>query len=130
MTTATAATSTATKERSTLATVGKNLRELTVLPGLIILIVIGSVVSPIFLTSSNASLVLQQSSELGVVAINKGVFEYVAKEKIIRIVGEKLKKDKQIENLSDWVRTSEGNEAYTEFRAELEAAKEKSLSNK
>jgi ribose/xylose/arabinose/galactoside ABC-type transport system permease subunit len=69
MTTVTAATSSTRKGRSTLATVGKNLRELTVLPGLIILIVIGSVVSPIFLTSSNASLVLQQSSELGVVAI-------------------------------------------------------------
>ena len=68
--------------------------------------------------------------ELGVIAITKGTVEYVAKEKIIRVVGEKLKKDKQIENLSDWFRTSEGNEAYTEFRAELEAAKEKSLQNK
>lgn len=68
--------------------------------------------------------------EMGVIQINKGVFEYVAKEKIIRVVGEKIKREKQIELLSDWFRTVEGNEAYTEFRAELEAAKEKSLSNK
>lgn len=68
--------------------------------------------------------------QLDVIRINKGTAEYVGKEKIIKILGEKLKREKQIEQLSDWFRTSEGNEAYTEFRAELEAAKEKSLQNK
>lgn len=49
--------------------VAKSLRELTVLPGLVLVILIGSFVSSVFLTVPNLLLVLRQSAELGVVVI-------------------------------------------------------------
>lgn len=48
---------------------GRSLRELSVLPGLVVLAIVGVVVSPIFATPSNVSLIFQQSSELGVVVV-------------------------------------------------------------
>jgi len=48
---------------------GKNFRELSVLPGLIIVALVGAFVSPAFLTGPNLTLILRQSSELGIVVI-------------------------------------------------------------
>lgn len=47
----------------------QNVRELSVLPGLIIVAVIGTIVSPAFLTAANLTLILRQSAELGIVVI-------------------------------------------------------------
>ncbi|MGC5224957.1 ABC transporter permease [Micromonospora sp. DT81.3] len=47
----------------------QNVRELSVLPGLLIVIVIGAIVSPAFLTAANLTLILRQSAELGIVVI-------------------------------------------------------------
>ncbi|NIJ06327.1 ABC transporter permease subunit [Frigoribacterium faeni] len=47
----------------------KNVRELSVLPGLAVVVVIGAVVSPAFLSPANLTLILRQSSELGIVVI-------------------------------------------------------------
>jgi ribose/xylose/arabinose/galactoside ABC-type transport system permease subunit len=51
------------------STVGRSVRELSVLPGLIVLAVVGAIVSPIFFQPTNISLIFQQSSELGVVVV-------------------------------------------------------------
>lgn len=68
--------------------------------------------------------------KLNVIRFNKNVAEYVTKEKIIKLMGsENLKHDDKISRLSDWLRTSDGHEAYMELKAELEAAKEQSLKN-
>ncbi|RKT36020.1 MULTISPECIES: ABC transporter permease [Microbacterium] len=50
-------------------TVVKNVRELSVLPGLVIVAIIGAVVSPAFLSAANLTLILRQSAELGIVVI-------------------------------------------------------------
>ena len=50
-------------------TVVKNVRELSVLPGLIIVAIVGAVVSPAFLSAANLTLILRQSAELGIVVI-------------------------------------------------------------
>jgi len=47
----------------------QNVRELSVLPGLIIVVIIGAIVSPAFLTAANLTLILRQSAELGIVVI-------------------------------------------------------------
>ncbi|NYG97489.1 simple sugar transport system permease protein/ribose transport system permease protein [Schumannella luteola] len=52
-----------------LGSVVRNVRELSVLPGLIIVAVIGAIVSPAFLTAPNLTLILRQSAELGIVVI-------------------------------------------------------------
>jgi ribose/xylose/arabinose/galactoside ABC-type transport system permease subunit len=57
------------QRRSVLGAIGRSVRELSVLPGLIVLAVVGAIVSPIFFDPSNISLILQQSSELGVVVV-------------------------------------------------------------
>src|ERR1700722_120862 len=68
--------------------------------------------------------------ELSVIRFEKNMAEYVSKDKVITSLGTRTySKDKQIEMLADYFRTPDGNTAYTEFRAELEAAKEKALKN-
>lgn len=68
--------------------------------------------------------------ELKVIRFEKNIAQYIDKDKVIKNLGSGvLTKDRQIEILADYFRTSEGNAAYTEFRAELEAAKEKALKN-
>lgn len=52
-----------------LRAVVQNVRELSVLPGLIIVIIVGALVSPAFLTAANLTLILRQSAELGIVVI-------------------------------------------------------------
>jgi ribose/xylose/arabinose/galactoside ABC-type transport system permease subunit len=47
----------------------QNVRELSVLPGLIVVAVIGAIVSPAFLSAANLTLILRQSAELGIVVI-------------------------------------------------------------
>jgi simple sugar transport system permease protein/ribose transport system permease protein len=47
----------------------QNVRELSVLPGLAIVIVVGALVSPAFLSAANLTLILRQSAELGIVVI-------------------------------------------------------------
>jgi simple sugar transport system permease protein/ribose transport system permease protein len=47
----------------------RNVRELSVLPGLVIVAIIGAVVSPAFLSAANLTLILRQSAELGIVVI-------------------------------------------------------------
>lgn len=63
--------------------------------------------------------------QLGVIGFNKGVVQYMAKDKIIKTIDEKMSKDEKISSLADWFRISDGHEAYMEFQAELEAAKDK-----
>jgi ribose/xylose/arabinose/galactoside ABC-type transport system permease subunit len=52
-----------------LRAVTQNVRELSVLPGLLIVAIIGAVVSPAFLSAANLTLILRQSAELGIVVI-------------------------------------------------------------
>ncbi|MFV0252047.1 MAG: ABC transporter permease [Beutenbergiaceae bacterium] len=47
----------------------RNVRELSVLPGLILVAVIGAIISPAFLSAANVTLILRQSAELGIVVI-------------------------------------------------------------
>ena len=58
-----------TGSRGVLTSLGRSLRELSVLPGLVVLAVVGAIVSPIFFQPPNVSLIFQQSSELGVVVV-------------------------------------------------------------
>lgn len=65
---------------------------------------------------------------LNVVKFEKNVFMYVAKDKVIKSLGtENLKQNQKITKAADWLRTSDGHEAYMELKAELEAAQEKQL---
>ena len=52
-----------------LRTILQNLRELSVLPGLVVVFIVGVVVSPAFLSAANLTLILRQSAELGIVVI-------------------------------------------------------------
>lgn len=52
-----------------LRSIVKNLRELSVLPGLIVVVIVGVIVSPAFLSAANLTLILRQSAELGIVVI-------------------------------------------------------------
>ena len=47
----------------------RNVRELSVLPGLVIVFIVGAIVSPAFLSAPNLTLILRQSAELGIVVI-------------------------------------------------------------
>ena len=47
----------------------QNVRELSVLPGLVVVVIIGAIVSPAFLSAANLTLILRQSAELGIVVI-------------------------------------------------------------
>jgi ribose/xylose/arabinose/galactoside ABC-type transport system permease subunit len=47
----------------------KNVRELSVLPGLVALVIVGAFVSTTFLTGANIQLIFRQSAELGIVVI-------------------------------------------------------------
>ena len=55
--------------RGILRQASRAVRELSVLPGLIVLIAVGAMVSPIFLQPTNISLIFEQSSELGVLVV-------------------------------------------------------------
>ncbi|TAJ46485.1 MAG: ABC transporter permease [Herbiconiux sp.] len=69
-TTATAPSSrSAVPKNRALGAVVQNVRELSVLPGLAIVIVVGALVSPAFLSAANLTLILRQSAELGIVVI-------------------------------------------------------------
>jgi ribose/xylose/arabinose/galactoside ABC-type transport system permease subunit len=65
----TVTTTSGARPRSFVATLGRGVRELSVLPGLVVLAIVGAVVSPIFFSPANISLIFQQSSELGVVVV-------------------------------------------------------------
>lgn len=54
---------------SVLGSIGKNLRDLSVLPGLVLVIIVGAFVSTTFLAVPNLTLILRQSAELGIVVI-------------------------------------------------------------
>lgn len=74
---------------------------------------------------------LSHGLQLDVWKFDGNVAVYVKKDKVIRNLGsEKLKHDQKIEQLASWFRTSEGNEAYTEYRMELELAQENALKTK
>ncbi|WP_423821726.1 ABC transporter permease [Salinisphaera sp. SPP-AMP-43] len=57
------------RQTSTLAMLGRNVRELSVLPGLLLILAIGAFVSSAFLTVPNLMLILRQSAELGIVVV-------------------------------------------------------------
>lgn len=65
----TATTAGGVRPRGFASSLGRGLRELSVLPGLVVLAIVGGIVSPIFFDPANLSLILQQSSELGVVVV-------------------------------------------------------------
>lgn len=68
--------------------------------------------------------------ELGVIKIEGNMVQYAHKDKIIKSLGtQPMARDRQIEALADYFRTPDGNAAYTEYRAELEAAKENTSKN-
>jgi len=68
--------------------------------------------------------------ELNVIGFKVNSVEYKAKDKIICTLGnEKLSNDEKIERFADWLRTSDGHEAYMELKAEIDAAKNKLLQN-
>jgi hypothetical protein len=66
--------------------------------------------------------------ELGVIEIVDNVVQYRDKDEIVKSLGtQKLNKKQQIDALSDYLKTPDGNEALTKLRASLEVAKEKNL---
>lgn len=66
--------------------------------------------------------------QLGVIIFDKNVVQSKTKEKVYKSLGtENLSKEQKIERFADYLRTSEGKDAYGELKAELEAAKEKAL---
>ncbi len=68
---------------------------------------------------------ITQALNLNVIGFDANVALYKNKDKVIKSLGvEKMKQAEKISKLADWFRTSDGNEAYTEFRVELEAAKQ------
>lgn len=68
--------------------------------------------------------------ELNLIAFKGNAVEYKEKDKIICTLGnEKLKHDEKMEKFADWLRTSDGHEAYMELKAELEAAQNKLLNS-
>lgn len=70
--------------------------------------------------------------QLNVIKFDGHAAMYVTKDKVIKTFNSavKMKQDEKIEELAAYFRTPAGNEAYTEYRAELEYAQEKALSNK
>jgi hypothetical protein len=68
---------------------------------------------------------ITQALNLNVIGFDANVALYKNKDKVIKSLGvEKMKQAEKISKLADWFKTSDGNEAYTEFRVELEAAKQ------
>lgn len=66
--------------------------------------------------------------ELGVIEIEENVAQYREGSHVIRSLGtQKLNRKQQIDALSDYLKTPDGNEALTKLRAALEVAKEKNL---
>lgn len=66
--------------------------------------------------------------ELGVIEIVENVVQYRERDEIVKSLGtQKLNKKQQIDALSDYLKTPDGNEALTKLRAALEVAKEKNL---
>lgn len=69
-----------------------------------------------------------QALKLKVLAFDKNMVMYPAKDKVAKSLGtENLKYDEKIARYADWLRTSDGHEAYLELKAELEAAQDKQL---
>jgi hypothetical protein len=63
--------------------------------------------------------------KLSVIKFDKNVAVYVNSEKVIKSLGtEKLSNDEKVSVLADWLRTSDGYEAYNELKAHIELAKE------
>ncbi len=68
--------------------------------------------------------------ELNVIAFEKNSVQYKEKDKVIVSLGSgTLTHDKKMEAFANWLRTTEGHEAYMELKAEVEVAKEKALTN-
>lgn len=68
--------------------------------------------------------------ELNVIRFTGNVGEYVAKEKILKSLGNgKYSQAQKISRLADWLRTAEAHEAYMELKAEIELAKTQSIKN-
>lgn len=66
--------------------------------------------------------------ELNIIRFNNNTAEYVDKDKIIKSLGAgKYSHDQKIGKLADYLRTSEGHEAYMELKAEIEVALAKEL---
>lgn len=68
--------------------------------------------------------------ELSVIEFKVNAVQYKEKDKLIVVLGnEKMTHDKKIEKFANWLRTSEGHEAYMELKAEIEFAQEKAITN-
>lgn len=68
--------------------------------------------------------------ELNVIRFNANVAEYVTSDKILRALGPgKMSHDVKMGKLADWLRTSEGHEAYMQLKAEIEIAKTNALNS-
>lgn len=68
--------------------------------------------------------------ELNLIQFKDNSVQYKNKDKVIVSLGsEKMNHSRKIEAFADWLRTSDGHEAYMELKAELEAAQAKELSN-
>lgn len=66
--------------------------------------------------------------ELGVIEFQENVAQYREGNQIIKSLGtQKMNKKQQIDSLSEYLKTPDGNEALTKMRAALEVAKEKTL---
>lgn len=64
--------------------------------------------------------------KLNLVKFEGNIFQYSSRDKIIKTLGtEKLKTEDKIALVADWFKTPDGNEEYTNFKIELELAKEK-----
>lgn len=68
--------------------------------------------------------------ELNVIQFKDNAVVYVEKGKVIVTLGnEKMKREDKVEAFANWLRTSDGHEAYMELQAEIELAKTKQLVN-
>lgn len=71
---------------------------------------------------------IMHALELNVIRFNGNTAEYVEKDKILKNLGAgKYSHDTKITRLGDFLRTSEGHEAYMELKAEIQVAMEKHL---
>lgn len=78
--------------------------------------------------NSVVSTEVAHSLELGVIEFEGNVAQYREGNEIIKSLGtQKLNKNQQVDALSDYLKTPDGNEALTKLRAKLEVAKEKNL---
>ncbi len=68
--------------------------------------------------------------EMNIILFKGNAVQYREKDKLICTMGnDKLSQDQKMEKFADWLRTSDGHEAYMELKAELEAAQNKLLQN-